>query len=129
MVMELRRGSGNSLISDQIFFFDGWKPEHPKTDIGKTVNSVTYLQERGRLEWVAPVTFRFTDLTPSSTIEDMYTLIRLARRREWLEFTDKFGEEYDVRVKNAPLVPERDEDSPLDAIFFVEAHLLARGYE
>lgn len=127
--MELRRSAGNTLISDKIFWFEGWVPNHPKTDIGQTVNAVTYLQNRGRMEWQATVTFMFCDLLPTSPAENRYTLIRLARAREWLKFTDKDGDIYDVRVKNGPLVPERDDDSPLVPIYYIDAVLLMKGYE
>lgn len=129
MAMELRRTTDNSLISDKIFWFEGWAANHPKTDIGQTVNAVTYLQERGRMEWQATVTFMFCDSLPTSPADNRYALIRYARRREWLKFTDKDGDLYDVRVKNGPLVPERDENSSGVAIYYIDAVLLMRGYE
>lgn len=127
MVMQLRRSLDNSLISDKIFFFDGWIPDYADPEL-KTVNNVTYLQERGRMEWVAPVTFMFCNELSTSPISKMYSFIRQARKREWFKFTDKYGVTYDVRVKKK-LTPERDNDSPQVAIFYLEAQLLAKGFE
>lgn len=128
MAMQLRRQSDNSLISDKIYFFEGWKPDHPKQAM-KTTNNVTYLQDRGRMEWFAPVTFMFCDSLLTSPVDNMYALIRLARLRQWFVFTDKFGDVYNVRVRNAPLVPDRDENSSSVAIFYIDAELLMQGYE
>lgn len=125
--MELRRQSDNSLISDKIYESTGWKEKYPNPVL-ETTNAVTYLQDRGRMEWINTVTFMFSDVLATSTLENMYTLKRLARRRQWLLFTDKQGAQYEVRVRGIPN-DERDDESPLVEIRYLECALLMRGYE
>ena len=125
--MRLTRKADGLILSDKIQDFSGWKPDYPDPAL-KTVNNVTYLQRRGRMEWVAPVTFMFTDEFPNSTIAKMYTTIRAARNRNWLTFKDRFGDTYDVRIRNVP-VPERAPNSPYVPVFYLDCDLLLKGYE
>jgi hypothetical protein len=125
--MVLRRKENNVILSDKVQFFGGWKPDYPDPAL-KTVNNVTYLQRRGRMEWVCPVTFMFCDSFPNSTVSKMYATIRAARNRVWMTFTDRFGDTYDVRIKNVP-VPERAPNSPYVPVLYLDCDLLMRGFE
>lgn len=127
MVMLLRRRSDLSTISDSIEWFSGWQEKYPEPVL-ETVNGVTYLQKRGRMEWYADVEFMFSDNLPNSTVDDMYLLKRYARNLEWLRFTDRFGDIYDVRVRGIPET-ERDDAAPLDPVFHMTCRLLIAGYE
>ena len=125
--MRLRRKADGLILSDKIQDFSGWKPDFPDPAL-KTVNNVTYLQRRGRMEWVAPVTFMFCDEFPNSTVNRMYAVIRSARNRVWMTFKDRFGDTYDVRIRNVP-VPERAPNSPYVPVFYLDCDLLMKGFE
>lgn len=133
MVMQLRRRATGALITDAIYEFGTWDVKYPDP-ILETVTGVTYMQKRGRMEWILDVTFVFCDTyngasgKPYSPIANMYLLQRLARNLEWLRFTDKFGLTYDVRLRGKPDL-ERDGNSPQVAIYYVDATLLMAGYE
>lgn len=133
MVMELRRYATNALITNAIYNFEKWDSKYPDPVL-ETVNGVTYLQKRGRMEWLAEVTFVFCDTytgtggKPYSPVDNMWLLQRLARDLEWLRFTDKFGDTYNVRMRGKPDV-ERDGDSPQVYIAYMDATLLMGGYE
>lgn len=121
MAMKIVRSSTGKTLSNKIEFFDGWKPDYPEPAF-KTTNNVTYLQRRGRLEWVGEVTFAFCDSYPSSNLDRMYELIRAARRNEAFRFTDRSGDTYTVRVKNVP-VQERDESRTAE-YYYLDCDLL-----
>ena len=125
--MRLTRKADGLILSDKIQDFSGWKPDYPDPAL-KTVNNTTYLQRRGRMEWVAPVTFMFCDEFPNSKVAKMYTVIRSARNRVWMTFKDRFGDTYDVRIRNVP-VPERAPNSPYVPVFYLDCDLLMRGFE
>jgi hypothetical protein len=125
--MVLTRKDSGVILSDKVQYFGGWKPDFPDPAL-KTVNNVTYLQKRGRMEWVCPVTLMFTDEFPRSNIAKMYATIRAARNRVWMTFRDRFGDTYDVRIKNVP-VPERAPNSPYVPVFFLDCDLLMKGFE
>ena len=125
--MVLKRKNDGLILSDKVQFFGGWLPDYPDPAL-KTVNNVTYLQKRGRMEWVAPVTFMFADAFPNSTIAKMNATIRAGRNRVWMTFRDRFGDTYDVRIKNVPL-PERAPNSPYVPVFYLDCDLLMRGFE
>lgn len=131
MVMQLRRRSDNLLITNAIDWFEGWNEKYMGDPL-ETVNGVTYLQRRGRMEWIGAVTFVFSDrfagTAYTSPLANMYLLKRLARNTEWLRFTDKWGGTYDVRVRGNPTT-ERDSDAKADAVFYLDCDLLMRGYE
>lgn len=125
--MRLTRKADGLILSDKVQHFGGWKPDFPDPAL-KTVNNVTYLQRRGRMEWVAPVTLMFCNEFPDSKVNKMWTVIRSARNRVWMTFKDRFGDTYDVRIKNVP-VPERAPNSPYVPVFYLDVDLLMRGFE
>lgn len=125
--MVLKRKDTGAILSDKIPTFRGWINDSPNPAL-KTVNNVTYLQKRGRMEWVAPVTLLFCDEFPNSNIANMYATIRAARNRVWLTFNDRFNTLYDVRIKNVPK-PDREQNSPYIPVFYLDVELLARGFE
>lgn len=125
--MVLKRKDTGVILSDKIHPFRGWINDSPNMVL-KTANNVTYLQQRGRMEWYAPVTLLFCDEFPNSTIANMYTTIRAARNRVWLTFNDRFNVVYDVRIKNVPK-PDREQNSPYVPFFYLDVELLAKGFE
>ena len=129
-VAKIVRESTGTVLSDQMDFFRGWESDYPEPAI-KTVNNVTVLQRRGRMEWVAHVTFAFCDefSGPSgrSSKARMHTLIRSARRNEWFIFTDRWGATHRVRCKVVPK-PERDENPRIE-YFYLDLELLLEGFE
>lgn len=125
--MLLTRKDNGVILSDKVQYFGEWQPDYPDPAL-KTVNNVTYLQRRGRMEWVAPVTFMFSDSFPNSTIAKMYATIRAARNRVWLTFKDRNGDIYDVRIKNVPK-PEPAPNTPYIPVRYLDCDLLMAGFE
>ena len=129
MSARIVREATGTVLSDKMHFFDGWFPDYPDPTATKTVNNVTVFQRRGRMEWIAKVTFVFCDDFPGaeSSVARMFTLLRSARRNEWFKFRDRRGEVYRVRVKGVPQ-PERDEDRSTE-YYYLDLDLLLEGYE
>lgn len=125
--MVLTRKDNGVILCDKIQFYGEWQPDYPDPAL-KTVNNVTYLQRRGRMEWVCPVTLMFCDEFPNSTINKMWATIRAARNRVWMTFKDRHGVTYDVRIKNVPK-PEPAPNTPYVPVRFLDVDLLQKGFE
>lgn len=127
MAARIIREATGTVLSDKMDFFHGWISDHPDQSSIKTVNNVTVFQPRGRLEWIARVTFAFCNAFPNSSLARMATLRRAARRGERFFFVDRYNQAYLVRVKGTPQ-PERDEDASTE-YYYLDLDLLVDGFE
>jgi hypothetical protein len=124
VAMRLRRARDSSLISDKIH--ECAEFEDFRLNRLRTVTNVSYVQPQGRLERGFDVTLLFAEGLTGSTLANMRRLMRLAHRKEWLLFTDRYGATHDVLI---PEPPEKEYVRGVTSVYYVSVLLLKRGWE
>lgn len=122
--MHIARRHNSQVLTDKIDFFEGWQADYPEP-AHKTVNHVTYLQRRGRMEWLGEITLVFADIYATAPINNMYTFVRAARMGEWFNFVDRSGATHVVKIKTVP-IKERDESRTVE-YYYLDCVMLLFG--